>query len=88
MKGDVSLDTKILSGRRYLFTTLARNRARRNFFDLEHVASRPDSESAREEGTRCLIHRIEPILQHTGETEGILLTGCEVAAAAAAAAAS
>jgi len=45
---------------RDLFTTLARNR-KRNFFDSRvcRVATGPGV------GTRCLIHRIQPILQHT-----------------------
>lgn len=47
-----------------LFTTLARNRARG--ISLTWNMSRRDrTRSRREEGTRCLIHRIEPILQHT-----------------------
>ena len=48
---------------RDLFTTLARNR-KRNFFDSS-MSRRNWTRNRREEGTRCLIHRIEPILQHT-----------------------
>lgn len=42
----------------------ASQKSQEEFLWLEHVASQLDSESARG-GTRCLIHRIEPILQHT-----------------------
>lgn len=46
-----------------LFTMLVRNRMR-NFFDSS-MSRRDWTWSRREEGTRCLIHKIEPILQHT-----------------------
>lgn len=46
-----------------LFTTLVRNR-KRNFFE-SNMSRRDWTRSRREEGTRCLIHRIESILQHT-----------------------
>lgn len=59
---DVSLDTKTLVAGD-LFTMLVRNRMR-NFFDSS-MSRRDWTWSRREEGTRCLIHRIEPILQHT-----------------------
>lgn len=59
----VLLDATTLSREICLRQRLVRNR-KRNFFDSS-MSHRDWTWSRREEGTRCLIHRIESILQHT-----------------------